>query len=301
MTRGFADGYLYQCTPTSTAGFPLVGPNNEQADMHTTQHDRNIITGGDFESVWLHNTILHKYIQNLQDARSDAVLQYKPYMYDRPKWHTYRLSDAYGGRHRPLRTRQYHLRWYYYSLAGQYFRRTRKFNQFSVLVDVVRSNLPELKTRVPPRTVVIHLRMGDVIEFCGYTVDQHLEKELPYTKHPRKTVWVHSKAYYAEKLNALPSSVDQVLLVYGKHRAGKEYGNNFERTNEYVRKLRGFLEQKGYRTKTHSSSDPDQDFLLLCSAPYLIAGTDGGGGSGFANLAVQVNQALHRTTQSHRV
>ena len=285
---GYADGYLFQCTSTSTSGFPLITPDNEDLLMRTTQHDRPFFVGSDFGSIRLQRKILKQHVHGSSVRR----LEYKKQKRDvKDREMTYRLGDAYLGAYRPIWTRAYHRKWYHNTLIGQYFQKTNKFKQFDILLQVIMENKPNLVADIPKNAIVIHLRLGDVIERCKYSVDEHLSKELPYSEHPAKWIWVHSKGYYDKKLRSFPSLLEKIRLVFGKHRAGPTFGDSLSKTKEYVQKLQKHFEQQGYNVEIHDSNgDPDQDFLYLCFAPHLIAG----GGSGYANLAKKINDHIYK-------
>lgn len=274
---GYADGYIYQCTTSGHSGIPLVLPNVGQ--LKSTQFDRPSDEANDVAAIRLSNIVLKKH--------ATKRFAYKKH----PKEETYRLSDAYNGNYRPIWTRNYHKKWYPNTIMGQYFEQTNRFKRFGTLIKVIQQNRDTMTQTPPNDGAVIHLRLGDTIEYCGHSVDAHLAKELPYTEMPTNPrIWVHSKGYYDQQLARFPH-VKKIELVYGKHRTGKDEGFSVEltKTKEYVTKLTAHFKSKGYDVKIHESDfDPDQDFLYMCYAPYLIAG----GGSGYANLAMKVNQYL---------
>lgn len=271
---GQADGYIYECTVSGNSGFPFLIPDNRH--LKTTQYDRSNMKAHDINALGVSYSILKQHAQSFPPKQFTYL--------KRPPGTSYRLSDAYHGWFEPQITKKYHKKWYPNSIVGQYFQVTSRFEQFDVLVKVVQQN-KDILTQTPPNdAVVIHLRVGDVIEQCGYSVDAHLEKELPYTKIPTNPkIWVHSKGYYDQQLAQFPK-IKNIELVYGKHQV-----KSMATSEEYVTKLTQHFKSRGYNVKIHESDfDPDQDFLYLCCARHLIAG----GASGFSNLALKVNQHL---------
>lgn len=280
VSMGFADGYIFQATLTVNSGFPLVVPNNET--HKTTQEDRGQMNMNDWAALELYNRVLKEYTNNNRVAL-------KSYQ-DKPLEETYRLSDAIFGNYKKHWTKKYHTKWYPNSLVGQYFRETDMFGNMDILTKIVMNNRPTL-IQIPPKdAVVIHLRLGDAIERCNYSVDEHLKQELPFTSHPGGKVWVHSKSYYDKKLMEF-DNINKIILVYGKHRAAKEDGfsSGLSKTTEYINKLVEHFKANRYQVDIHDSNfDPDQDFLFLCFAQHLIAG----GGSGYSNLALELNTRI---------
>lgn len=272
---GEADAYIFQSTTTVNSGYPIMVPIHAAS---TTISDRVFANLAEMFTPIVRNKILSVYARNAKFVQKQIGTK--------PKIAQYRLSDAVCGRYRPLWTRAYHKKWYPNTLAGQYFKSTNRFNDMNVLERIVRSNRHVLQTPPPTDAVVVHLRLGDAIELCRFTVDEHLAKELPFTgKLLDKSIWVHSIPYYTQHLQQYPH-IRKIILVYGKHGLTK----TFPKTDDYLAKLTAHFESKGYDVSFHSSKDADQDFLYMCFAPYLIAG----GGSGYANLARKMNQTLRK-------
>jgi hypothetical protein len=128
------------------------------------------------------------------------------------------------------------------------------------------------------KDVVIHLRLGDVLEFSKHSVDDHLAHALMYDKNPdANQVYVQPYSYFQTKLGNL-SSIKHITLVYGSHIQIK-----LTKSKEYVHKLTQLLRKDGYtNVSIKTSSDPDEDFMFLCTAPRLI--TTGGGYSDLAKI-----------------
>lgn len=187
----------------------------------------------------------------------------------------YRLADAVIGKMNPARLKRYHLRKYPNSLVAQYYAKQTKPNDIDTLEKVVKLNQHKIRRA---KDVVIHLRLGDVLEFSKHSVDNHLEYALVYDKNPQiNEVYVKPYSYFNEKLSKM-KDVKHIDLVYGSH-----IDIDLKKSKEYIRKLTQTLHQDGYtRVSVKTSLDPDEDFMFLCTAPRLI--TTGGGYSKLAKL-----------------
>ena len=267
---GAADGYIYQSTLVANCGYPILIPAQENIAATTIQNN-------DIGGLVVRNRILQGFIQKNKVVKKTIG--------KKPQLAQYRLSDAIFGNHRPIWTKKYHMKWYPNSLVGQYFQRTNQFGNKRVLKSIILKNKHSLKQQPPNDGIVIHLRLGDAIEKCKYSVDEHLSKELPFTfQQYNSAIWVHSTSYYDNKLKNFPN-FNKIVLVYGQHGLTQ----TFPKTEEYVTKLKQHFENRGYQVSIHYSNfDPDQDFLYMCFAPHLIAG----GGSGYANIALEMNHQL---------
>ena len=275
---GVADAYLFNLTRTCTSGLPLFMANNAGGQMDTTMVNRK----GGVEHTLIHLEELNKVLR----VYEHHLVSNRPIMFKAIRDGTeYRLSDAIQGNYQPTRTKQNHIQWYPDSLVTQYFRKTNTFGDVDVLAEVVRENLvSETFQRASADTVVVHLRLGDVLDECAYSVDDHLEKDLPYSKMPKSKSWVKPKTYFDEALQKFPR-VRKVVLVYGSHLPNLK----LTKSKEYVRKLTEHLKAKGYSVSVHNSSnvDADDDFMFLATAPNLVIT-----GGGYSALAQKINMIL---------
>ena len=166
------------------------------------------------------------------------------------------------------------------SLVGRYFKSTSNFGDIQTLANVVVTHPTTLR---PAKDVVIHLRLGDVLEWCQYSVDEHLESPLPYTKNPGShEVYVKPYSFFDSKLNNM-KDIKHIDLVYGSH-----YPIPLPKSKDYMKKLQTYFLTKGISTTVKEpATHADQDFIYLCIAPRLIVT-----GGGFSDLANQVNIAL---------
>lgn len=110
--------------------------------------------------------------------------------------------------------------------------------------------------------VVVHLRVGDVLELLDLSVDDFLDK----TPNQTAQTYVYNLEYYKNILKKLPTSIKNIVFAYGNHKP--EVG--FKKSTEYIKKLKNFFESKGYNVMTRSNEDADLDFVYMCNSKHFV-------------------------------
>jgi len=162
------------------------------------------------------------------------------------------------------------------SIAREYMRKTYKHEQYDILYDIVKKRINN-KTQAPQDAVIIHLRIGDVIEReFTHSVDDALTN-----KHQLRYLKPYS--YYKENLEKVKEGVNKVILVGGFHCVG-----NHSRSYEYVNKIEKYIQDMGFKTeKRIGNFSADEDFVYMSSSKYFL-GT-GGNFSHITNEMVKRN------------
>lgn len=216
----------------------------------------------------------------------------------------YRLAD-YVRRQSAFRNsihyRLYRLK-YPGTLVDSYGKKTRKALDWDVLTDVVKSHSDSVPNpgRDLDSSVVIHLRLGDVIDDHSRSVSAFLAGEAapkPTTEVPNrlgKFAWYHGKNQdrtqsegYVKPLafyrNLVPlftrRGIKTVYLVSGSHLKTSAP----EKSQQYIAALKRFFEEHGLRVLVRWNHPPDDDFILLSNAKYFVPG-----GGGFSAIATEV-------------
>ena len=195
-------------------------------------------------------------------------------------------------------------RWYYFtyrysqphnSIIRRYGNRTSKAENVAVLADIVRQcDAP----RTPDAALIIHLRLGDVIDNHDRSVDSFLSgdyqvnDEMWDSMNGRKwrgtnctaqtctsEGYVKPLTYFETLLSKVPVCVRRVILVSGSHTQTK----NPQKSAEYLRRLREFLEQYGFEVEVRWNKPPDDDFVFMSNAKYFVPS-----GGGFSELVARV-------------
>ena len=143
---------------------------------------------------------------------------------------------------------------------------------------------PEYKNYEKPddNSIIIHLRVGDVIDKSDLSVDDYLHKSTKNTETTlttnNKHIYVYNLEYYSNILKKIPSNIKNIVLVYGYH---IKLDNS--KSEEYIEKLKQFFESKGYNVKKRTNGDADKDFIYMCNAKHFIPS-----GGGFSKLIANI-------------
>ena len=153
-----------------------------------------------------------------------------------------------------------------------------------------------------PHDIVIHLRLGDVVDGSAFSVQELLTRARPYYPASNGSVYVYPAQHYQDvivptKLLLLSSLLRQqqqqqstttIYLVAGAH-GGWQPNHSVPSTTKscaYVLHLRDYLLRLGAaRVELRLGGLPDEDLLFMARARYFVPG--GGGFSRTVSWLVQ--------------
>tara|TARA_Y100001980_G_C14513970_1_gene289335 strand:- start:295 stop:1065 length:771 start_codon:yes stop_codon:yes gene_type:complete len=222
------------------------------------------------------------------------------------KKYSYRLGDMVKSKKQRGKTKEtpgklsgkdYHLKNFPNSIASEYLRRTDEESDLKILIDIIDerisydffSNLHLVKDHA-----IIHLRIGDVVDQSGYSVESLLEAPKPWKSKWKKN-YVKPLAYYRALVEPIKSlGFSKVLLVGGFHKKG-----DHTKSHEYVSKVEEFLTQNGFECTKIIDNDPDDDFILMSSAKLFIP--SGGGYSDLVKDIVTARGGLILPSEKDRI
>ena len=161
------------------------------------------------------------------------------------------------------------------TIAWEYLHERYSVFDFEILCDrIVRRRGGSLSQLPPSDAVVIHLRLGDDIEW------QWRHTDLWDGEDHRK---VKNKAYFDAAVEKFPVDVKTVIIVgsavhrnYLSHSKGSEW---------YTSKVVEFFTRRGYEVVQRLSALPDDDFVYLANSRYFLP--TGGGYGGQASSCVE--------------
>ena len=189
-------------------------------------------------------------------------------------WNDYRLSDAVKQVSRHNHWKEDYKPKYPYSLAYEYL----DSEPASVHVDIPLLATLARANQLPANdTLVVHLRMGDVIDDVGDVVE--------FWSGGQSTKYVFNRAYY-DGLD-YPAEIQRVVLVG----SNVHHASDHDRSHQYL-----LLVQEWFRTKLgvnvttewHGGHHtPDDDFGYMTLASWFVVG--GGGYSGLVAKCVLHN------------
>lgn len=177
----------------------------------------------------------------------------------------------------------YHRLLFPESIASKYMRRTTASSDYETLTKILRDFPGGTKPR--PTDLVVHLRVGDVIDYAGQTVPELLSAPMTYSVLGyRLGAYVKPLEYYhgvAEKMSN--HDIRTVILVYGSH-----LGSLSRKSKAYVSVIAQFFRSFGYEVYRYESEgfpspEPDQDFWYMCGADFFCPS-----GGGFSRLVAGI-------------
>ncbi len=185
------------------------------------------------------------------------------------KAYYYRLGDMVKGK--DFRDsedgREYHYKNFPDSIATEYMKTTNEDNRYDILIDIVKRRSNELNTP-PPNMLLIHLRLGDVMDRTPYMAKDFLARTIYY----QGWNYVKPLSYYQDIINKIKDkNVKSITLIGGFHHPLKSKNTSLE----YVKLLGEFFEEKGFKVTQRIDHEPDDDFIYMCNASFF---TPGGGG-----------------------
>ena len=186
-------------------------------------------------------------------------------------WFYYRLSDMVKRKHFRDREngRKLHYELYPDSIASQYMRQTDKNHDIDVLINLIKKHRPNL--RPEEGELVVHLRVGDVVNEAKYTVKELLEKERAFSNG---NFYVKPLSYYECHPKTKNGRIEKITLVAGGCKA-----HDFTKSKEYIQAIKNFFEESGVSVQTRLGNNPDDDFVYMCRSRFFIR--SGGGFSRF--------------------
>ena len=188
---------------------------------------------------------------------------------------SYRLGDIVKSEVYRKELSPIYLKKYPETIAGKYIKNTQKNNDIFTLLKII-SRYPN---HTPQNAVIIHIRIGDVIENDKrHTINDFLKSNVSYGN---KINYVKPLSYY-NSINFKKFPTKKIILVGGFHKNG-----DHTKSYEYVIAIRNFFRQKGYdvETRIDVENDPDTDFVYMCNSKYFIS--SGGGFSGIIKKIIQ--------------
>lgn len=171
----------------------------------------------------------------------------------------YRLGDAIlydEYYHNNINKRWYNI-WFRNSIATEYWNRSKNHNDLETLYDIVQKRSKNI-TKASEDTLIVHLRLGDVLDHLSKeNVDDLLNKDL-------NNRYINNYKYFDKYINN--EKIKKIILVAGYHAPGK-----MEKSEEYIKKLKIFLENKGYQVDSRINKySADEDFLYMCTSKYFL-------------------------------
>lgn len=200
------------------------------------------------------------------------------YFSDPSNYRNYRLSDMItendGIRNNPMGVK-YHLKYYPESIVAKYYSNQNEPNNMSLLYDIVKNY--KLEKYPSEDMLIIHLRVGDVLEHSKHSVDEHLNKELIYTIQSHRN-FVKPYSYFQKIIDSNKELLPKKIEI----KAGGCCCDDKSKSMEYIQKIKQFFEKNNFEVeynKENAFKNPDDDFVYMSHGKHFIKS-----GGGFTNL-----------------
>jgi len=132
---------------------------------------------------------------------------------------------------------------------------------FDILINLIKKFPPSLTP--DENELVIHLRVGEVVDKTKYTVKELLEKERPYGRAGRN--YVKPLSFYEQHLNKIQKQVKKITLVAGGCKV-----HDFTESKEYIQAIKNLFEKSGFDVQVRLGNHPDDDFIYMCRSKLFI-------------------------------
>lgn len=191
---------------------------------------------------------------------------------------SYRLGDMIRQplwRFKKAGGESYHYENFPNSIASEYMRKTKECNNIPIILDIINRRSKSLK--MPDKiTIVIHLRIGDVIEESKHSVKEMLLKQTYYNEHSWSS-YVSPLPYLVKKVKSC--DLKNIIIVAAAHQDIRTFKSNL-----YIRIIKKYFQALGYNIQLRVGGDPDEDFIFMSNAKYFIPAT----GGGFTKLITEI-------------
>ena len=163
------------------------------------------------------------------------------------------------------------------SIGKEYKNSTNQINDYKTLNQIIKERSKNMINKPGDNDLVIHIRLGDVIENSCYTVNdywtsvENLNNIGPdISPH---IIYIKNKYYYKNlELNIKNLNIKNIILVTFFHRS-----KTFNKSIEYLENIKNIF--KEYNIIERINKDIDEDFIFCSLSKYFI-----GSGGGFSHV-----------------
>jgi hypothetical protein len=195
------------------------------------------------------------------------------------KENAYRLGDIV----RHIAKGDHYLNLHKGTIGYEYNLLTNKKNDYTTLKKICDNRKGILKDLPKNNELIVHVRLGDVIEKSKYTVDEHLNKELISIGQTISSgrIYIKSKSFFYKILNKIKNSpIDTIVFIGGDHRELA----SLKKSNEYLEKISNIFKNEGYKVIIKfNKNTADEDFIYLSNAKYFVPT-----GGGFSKIIMEI-------------
>jgi hypothetical protein len=166
---------------------------------------------------------------------------------------------------------EYHYKNFPNSIATEYMKKTNKQKDYNILFSIVKEKTKETKDLPSKNDIVIHLRLGDVIEHNPADLITILST-YTYNDINSHSNYTPPLSYLEDKIKKInQKDVGKLIFVAGSH-----IEMPTPKSCQYIQIIKRYFESKGYNIHMRLGKKADEDFIFMCNATYYIQSTNGG-------------------------
>lgn len=200
----------------------------------------------------------------------------------------YRLGDMISTNWRWKNDGQdYHYKHFPNSIATEYMKKTKENNNYSILYDIVIDRTQKTNDLPDKNDIIVHLRVGDVIE---ENLDDVITILSTYS-YMNKNQWSNYTPpleYLDNKISKINiNKIQKIILVAGSH-----FDIKTPKSCKYIEIVKKYFEYKSYKVELRLGMNSDDDFIFMCNARYFLPSTNGGYTKLITNMVKMIGNQL---------
>ena len=179
----------------------------------------------------------------------------------------YRIGDMVATIHRFLPIgEKYHLEKFPDSIASEYMKKTKQLKKYNILADIVRERSKKTTDLPKNKDLIVHLRVGDVVEEFSTKLSQILIS-YSYRLHHNYTCPIRN---IHDKIAKSKENFDKIILVAGSHKDMLT-----PKSCKYIDVIKKYFENNGHTVELRLGKPPDDDFIFMTNSKYFIPSCSG--------------------------
>jgi hypothetical protein len=179
----------------------------------------------------------------------------------------YRLGDMVVTCHRFVESGEtYHLKTFPDSIASEYMKKSKRQKKYNILADIVRERSNNTDDLPNDKDLIVHLRVGDVVEDNLSNLSQILTN-YSYNFLHNYTCPIRN---IQDKISKSKQNFDKIILVAGSHKDILS-----PRSCKYIDVVKKYFENNGHIVELRLGKNPDDDFIFMSNAKYFIPSCSG--------------------------
>lgn len=169
-----------------------------------------------------------------------------------------------------------HLKNFPDTIASEYIKKSNYIpNNYDVLLEIIEKKSNSVLDK-PNNEAVIHLRVGDVIEFNKYPVEVLLNE---FKKFVNVVYYILPLWRYEQEIPILlEQNIKDIVIVAGAH-----IKSNYYKSTKYIYAIKYMFEKHGFNVKLLLGRHPDIDLMYMVNSKYLIPSL-----GGFSELVINL-------------